>query len=133
MEDARVDVILDFLKRNDFARAGEALPIEMDFGVSKLRLIDLFKWRIHMRKAFSPKKEICIPEDVEHESNADEDEDGQVSICLTCIRHSVDEVSAQTMGGNVHDALGDAIGPSSEKLINTLDSEKAAAKAIEED
>ncbi|GKA20047.1 bifunctional aspartokinase/homoserine dehydrogenase I [Tanacetum coccineum] len=63
-EDTRVDVILDFLKRNDFARADEALSIEMG-GVS-------IRERHSLRK-----KEICIPEDVEHESNADEDEDGQ--------------------------------------------------------
>lgn len=35
----------------------------------------LLKWRIHMRKALSPEKEIPIPEDVEPESKADEDED----------------------------------------------------------
>ncbi|GJU48708.1 adoMet-dependent rRNA methyltransferase SPB1 [Tanacetum coccineum] len=35
----------------------------------------LLKWRIHMRKALSPEKEIPIPEDVEPESKADEDDD----------------------------------------------------------
>lgn len=35
----------------------------------------LLKWRIHIRKALSPEKEIPIPADVEPESKVDEDED----------------------------------------------------------
>ncbi|GJT42685.1 hypothetical protein Tco_0951400 [Tanacetum coccineum] len=81
----------DFLKRNDFARADEALPIEMGKWLKAL-CKDLHVLRkqdvTHLLKHSLRKKEICIPEDVEHESNADEDEDGQVSIYLTCIRHS---------------------------------------------
>ncbi|GKB46883.1 hypothetical protein Tco_0897636 [Tanacetum coccineum] len=67
MEDARFDVIpfLTCLKRK------EHLP-----GLT--RHCQSRKGGVSIRERHSlRKKEICIPEDVEHESNADEDEDGQ--------------------------------------------------------